>query len=262
MLLLSRDKILQMLKLSDISFVEETYLNSLIPGFKKINKPNNESTLLVSALISSKSFQETISYLREDTSLPYKTPEEIELSAINDLKIGYSDELESIRGLVNEFDLWDGLTKSVFMILTINCFPQLDLDQFPEIYYHKHNAEISEYLKISEEECFRLSGITFGHIVSKNELIEWIDKNWKEIEKGNREYLPTSPILKDKLKNIALIDEIYQLYRDGVKQNKIIDILSDKYPDRDAVGYDWINNKLNIYKKRVEKYSKKFVSLT
>lgn len=251
-----------MLKLGDISFVKETYLVPLSLGYKKIAKVNKESISLVSALLSSKSFQETISYLREETPFPFKTPEHFELSTINDLESSYFDELESIRGLMNEFDLWDGLAKSVFMILTINCFPELNLDQFPEIYYHKHNAEIYEYLATSEEEYFRLSGITFGHQITKNGLIEWINNNWKEIEKGNREYLPTSPILKDKLKNIALIDEIYQLYKDGVNQNKIIDILSDKYPERDAVGYDWINNKLSIYRKRVEKYSKKFVSLT
>jgi len=40
-----------MLKLSDISFVEETYIDPSTPGFKKIDKPNNESVSIVIALL-------------------------------------------------------------------------------------------------------------------------------------------------------------------------------------------------------------------
>jgi len=75
-----------MLKLSDISFVEETYIDPSTPGFKKIDKPNNESVSIVIALLGSSSFQETISYLREDTILPHKFFNQISISEIKKLE--------------------------------------------------------------------------------------------------------------------------------------------------------------------------------
>jgi len=250
-----------MLKLDDISFVEETFIDSLTPGFKKINNPNDESISVVIALLGSSSFQEYIALLRHESNLPLKFSDQISISEIKKLEECYSDEYKTIQGLIFDFNLWTELERSAFMILALNIFPQLDMDKFPDISYHSNNAEVSEYLKISKDDEFPLTAITFGQAVSKNEFIDWINKNWKEIEKGNTKYLPKAQILKDKFKDIQLVDEIYQMTKNGNNIEKICDQLSIKYPEYlDKLSYDWVNNKMTRYKAKLSKYSKMLVT--
>jgi len=198
--------------------------------------------------------------LREDTILPHKFFNQISISEIKKLEERYSEEFETIQGLISDFDLWNDLERSAFMILALNIFPQIDLDKFPDISYHSNNAEIFEYLNISNDEEFPLTAITFGQAVSKNELVAWINKNWKEIEQGNTKYLPKIQILKDKFKNIQLIGRNYQMTQNGESMEKICDQLSVKYPEYlEKLSYDWVNNKMTRYKAKLSKYSKMFV---
>lgn len=251
--------------MSDIRFVQESYYNNKIPGFQVIKEEVNKETItLLTALLSSKSFQDTISEARETYKfLPLKVGEFIDSKTIKEFKEGIlKDEYDTVIGLLNEFDLWDFLREHVFLLLVFNMFPELDLDIFPDIFYIENNADAQEFSEMSEEEQFRITGLFFTHQFSKNELINWINDNWKHIEKMNRDYLPKSPIIRDKLKNVMLIDEIYELYKAGNTPAQISIILCDRYPNHKYVSdYAWINNKIRIYRKRIKKYSKRFKTL-
>jgi hypothetical protein len=251
-----------MIKLTDITFVKpviEGILPDIIFVYKKVSRPNKETITLITALLNSLNFQKFITDMREE-SVYYGEPKSWVVADINhDIHQFFASDRDFVIGLLMDYDLWDGLTDSIMMLIRYDIFPVLDISKFPDIRYFPDNAEIGEYMQYTQENHQKLTGITFSHIVSKTEFIEWVNMNWDEIEKWNSRYLLQSPILKDKLQDIKLIDQVFQMYKDGLSAKQISVKLSDKYPSHKYIGdYAWVSNKILHYKERIAKYSKRF----
>lgn len=248
-----------MIKLSEITFVEERR-NSLNyqTEYIKVEKPSEESISLVTALLASLSFQVIFSALINNFSLTHKPEQILTEDDIEFLEEKFPDEVKTICRVLREFGLGVELEKSLFLLITFKLFINLDPERFLSIGFcpQSRGEEEMGYMNQNIEAPY----IFIRHKISINQLVTWINEN-KAILNESLETLPKSPILKDKLLNIALIDEIYELFLEGQTTKMISDYLVGKYPDHPYVsGYEWINNKIQIFKKRNIKYSKEFVA--
>ena len=251
-----------MINLSDITFVRVSVEGNppdLTVLYKRISRPNKPTLSLVTALLNSDNFQQFAKDMREEGSYFGKPDSWLVSEIIYTLDTFFAKDREFIIGLLMEYDLWDGLAESILMLIVYDVFPEINPKLFPDIGYFGDNLELSEQLKEHEEKLQKLTGITFSHIVSKTEFMAWVNKNWKYIEKRNSEYLLQSPVLKDKIANLALIDQIYQLHEKGKTALQISKSLSSKYPKHPYVSdYAWVTNKIVRYKERIAKFKKRF----
>jgi hypothetical protein len=252
-----------MLKLSDIVIVEPapfTDEHDLEQRFQKVASPNNATISLLTALIGSPDFKTFVDNMRDEGAFPIVL-ESLRLEEIEYSRKSFDSDLIFIHGMLAEGELWDGLALGIQYLIMYNIFPQLDPNDFPDISFLPTNADFARFANDYSSDPMRVSGVVFSHRVTKNELTEWINRNWEEIEAGFDDYLPESPILRDKHSNIALLDEIYQRHNAGDSIRKICDELTSKYPDHPNLGdYAWVNNKIARYKDRISKYSSKFVA--
>lgn len=248
-----------MLKLRDITFVEliespVDYENLFI----EVKSPSKESIILVTALMSSPSFQSIFTKLSKKCGRSHDAKRAIPEKEVWSLKNKHPEEIKIITIVIREYGLGEELVLSVFLLITYKCFIDLNSIYYSPIWFYRH---LDDYEKF-EEPDYKVDPpcLSIKYNCSKNELITYIHSNWERINESIK-ILPQSPILKDKFKEIGLIDEIYQLYEEGISVDDICERLSQKYPDHPHIsGYAWVNNKLARYKERMKMYSSLFKS--
>ncbi|KKQ48874.1 MAG: hypothetical protein US68_C0022G0004 [Candidatus Shapirobacteria bacterium GW2011_GWE1_38_10] len=246
-----------MLKLSEITFVER--IENPIDNenlYIEVKNPTEESIILVTALLSSHSFQTIISKLGKKCGKSHDPKRAISEKEVRILEKRYSEENIIISRIINEYGLGEELVLSVFLLITFKCFIDLNSRYYSPIWFFRYLDDLEKY----EMSDYKIDPpcISIKYKCSKNEFITYIQNNWERINESLKK-LPTSPILKDKFKEIGLIDEIYQLYEEGITVDDICDRLSQKYPDHPHIsGYAWVNNKLSRYKERMKMYSNIF----
>jgi len=233
------------------------YLNRDQGVYSEIKNPSPVTLSLATLLLNDQRFTQEINNLREDYAKNAPYPYNI----LNDRSNGHLDLFllikDELKGLTNQYNLPQEYVFRFFVFMLCNAFINITDEDKEDFIYLSDASDISHYIRAIEEDEDRTGAIMIGSRCTKEELIEWLDKNWMDIEKDMKDTLPEYPKGGKLYKNITVAQEIQELHADGKTYEEISDILCKKYPEKDCV-YDssWIKTTLSRHLKR----SKKFIS--
>jgi len=250
--------------ISDITLISSGFS----PGL--VEKPNKNTTNLLSILLNSKYFNDFVHIFLSKHDIEIKDTKPI-IEAIQDEmhNIGENDYYDNYEKFTNKWkeDLQDQGIKEIeeivsnlglpinfefdiYLLLKYRAFRELE--HYPLIRYHPTKWHLKVHLEKDVVTRKEYSGITFNHQVSKKELHKWIDENWRYLKSSMELYLPVSPIITTDFKDIEVSSEIYSLYSEGKKPSEILIILSKKYEDNidiyDTLSLEFIKNKIRRFR--------------
>jgi len=234
------------MKLGDV-----IYLNREQLVYSEIKNPTPATLSLVTLLLNDQRFTDEIKYLREtyvgNAPYPY--------TILNDHSNGYLDLYsfikDDLKGLTVQYNLPQIYVFRFFVFMLCNAFINITDEEKQDFIYLSDTSEISHYIRNIEEDEDRTGAIMIGSHCTKEDLIDWLNENWTDIDNRMKDMLPGYPRGGKLYKNITIAQQIHELHAEGKTYKQISDILSIKYPDNDTV-YDpaWVKTTLSRYKKR------------
>lgn len=245
------------LELSDIVIIKKCFPKKIILQ----TAPNKYTINFLTSILTNKDFQD----FRDEMIEEYRilSVDKIDFKDFKDcyhpnLKEIYKWSEGDIKGYLCGCTLPYVKPFYFFLLIFFNTF--VEIPNSPKIKYCDTPDKISKTININREEEYQnIGAIVLYHETTQRELILWIKKNWKKIEKSMDQWLPVSPLNKDKIKNLQIMEEISKLRENGKTMDEISGILTDKYPENNSVkGTEWVNTNLIRYQTRIDKYKDKY----
>lgn len=242
------------MKLGDV-----IYLNQDRGVYSETKKPTPATVSLVTSLLNDPRFIKDVTTLRTDHSI--KVPYSFEI--LNDPVNGHMDlyELMSdvLKGLVVQYNLPRDYQFCLYVFTICNAFINIWEDEKQDMIYLPNAGEISNYIELIEELEDRTSAVMIGAQCTKEDFVNWLDKNWSEIERQMKTSLPESPRIGNSYQNIQIAQQILELRSEGKTFERISDILSKLYPENDSVNDPaWIKTTLYRHLRRCRKFIEKY----
>lgn len=245
------------MKLADILVLE-----SAIPPYEIASKPSRVTLSFLSSLLNDSGFCKEFESVREE----YGIRKPISLDAFtvqaDDVYAFYDFMQESFDEIMFRYGLPNGFRFQLFLLVVFQAFIDIPEDAEPDIAYLSDPSEIADSIKNLEDEKRRMSALMFESACTKKELFQWIDKNWDYIKKEMEVKLPARPKLGKVYKNVAIAQEIYELFTSGKTYEQVSDILMSKYPDNSFVcDVAWLKTVASRHLSKSKKFTRKFPPL-
>lgn len=153
-------------------------------------------------------------------------------------------------------------TWNLFLLVFYNVFIDIkdiaDNTDIFDFYSNFSGKNINERLhpyyedRIKARELILL--IAIKREVTKNQLINWINEKWDDINVAMKKCIPAKRVDQLKFKDIAIADEILSLHEEGKSIGDISSLLTDKHPlNNNVMSEYWTKQKLHRYKKFLSK---------
>jgi hypothetical protein len=258
-----------------MEFKDITILKSYLFSWRIDEKPSSETKQFLINLIHDEYFQSEVIRIRKKFKFPQvgydlwkmvktiKYKEELgEGTVITYAKLTPQTQyvkpmliinkmVKDLNNISNHYNLPETFPMNFFFLISYNAFPSFNSSKVWGVSFAWNKRMILDKARRSDVE---FGALIIESKISKNELINFINKHWFMIKDSMDKHYPKFPVSGIRSKNIEISDQIYNLHKAGKSIKQILDILEKIYPLDDRITEQWISlnirrfsNKLNIF---------------